>query len=126
MDQSSRRMISNRVADPERRSIGGWIRRVRRLVPWEVFIWIGGLTAMATMDPEGSHLFRLCPLDALGIPFCPGCGLGHSVAYLARGAVMKSLHAHPLGGPSVVILVGHCGRLLRHTYHVHARSRSLF
>lgn len=126
MNQSAGHMISNRVADPHRATIGAWIRRARRFVPWELFVWIGGLTAMATMDPEGSHLFRLCPLDALGFTFCPGCGLGHSVAYLARGAVMKSLHAHPLGGPAVVILIAHCGRLIRHTYHVYARTLSLF
>jgi hypothetical protein len=68
---------------------------------------------MATMDPGGAHLLSLCPLDALGFSFCPGCGLGHAVAYLARGDVMASVQAHPLGIPAVLILGTHVGRLLR-------------
>ena len=68
---------------------------------------------MATMDPTGEHLISLCPLDALGWTFCPGCGLGHSVAHLARGAFAASVHAHPLGLPAVLILVHHITRLVR-------------
>jgi hypothetical protein len=70
---------------------------------------------MATMDPTGDHLLRLCPLDALGASFCPGCGLGHAVAYLARGDLAASIQAHPLGIPAVLILGAHVVRLLRST-----------
>lgn len=126
MEQRPGSMISDRVGDDKCGSVGEWVRRAQRFVPWEALVWIGGVTAMATMDPAGAHLFRLCPLDALGFTFCPGCGLGHSVAYLARGAVMKSVHAHPLGGPAVLILIGHSGRLIRQTYQVYDRSPSLF
>lgn len=76
-------------------------------------MWSAGLLLMATMDPDGAHLFRLCPLDALGLSFCPGCGLGHAVAYLARGELVASMKAHPLGIPAVLILGTHVGRLLR-------------
>lgn len=68
---------------------------------------------MAAMDPAGTHMISLCPLDALGVPFCPGCGLGHAVAHLARGELAASLQAHPLGLPAVLILGAHVGRLLR-------------
>lgn len=68
---------------------------------------------MAAMDPHGTHLFSLCPLDAMGVSFCPGCGLGHSVAFLVRGELSASLQAHPLGLPAVLILLAHVGRLVR-------------
>lgn len=89
----------------------------------EMGAWTGGLLAMALMDPEGTHLVSLCPLEALGASFCPGCGLGHAVAYLARGAVVDSLRAHPLGIPAVLVLLVHLGRLIRHASAVRARTR---
>lgn len=86
-----------------------------RSLPHEAYVWPAGLLAMATMDPTGAHLFSLCPLDALGLSFCPGCGLGHAVAHLARGELTASFHSHPLGGPAVLILLHHLIRLVRRT-----------
>lgn len=88
------------------------VRRWRHL-PLDALFWTLGLLAMATMNPEGEHLISLCPLDALGASFCPGCGLGHAVAYLARGELVASVKAHPLGLPAVLILGAHVARLLR-------------
>lgn len=88
------------------------LRRVRGL-PIEALVWTAGLAAMAAMDPHGTHLFSLCPLDAMGVSFCPGCGLGHSVAFLVRGELSASVQAHPLGLPAVLILIVHVGRLVR-------------
>jgi hypothetical protein len=92
----------------------GWqmLRRVHRTGLVEAAIWGMGLVAMACMNPEGTHLISLCLLDALGVSFCPGCGLGHAVAYLARGAFVESIRAHPLGIPAVVVLLVHVGRLV--------------
>lgn len=97
---------------------------ILRGIPLEAGLWVIGLAAMATMDPRGEHLFRLCPLDGVGVSFCPGCGLGHAVAYLARGAFAESVQAHPLGVPAVLVLVGHVGRLVRDRRHVHSRLSS--
>ena len=97
-----------------------WHRLARR-IPLEAVLWAGGLLAMAAMDPRAEHFVGLCPLDALGLSFCPGCGLGHAVAYLARGALVASVQAHPLGIPAVLILCVHVGRLLRHGRCVDAR-----
>ncbi len=94
-----------------RRRLHGWWRRG----VLEAAIWIVGLAAMAMMNPDGSHLISLCPLDALGLSFCPGCGLGHAIAYLARGELAASVRAHPLGLPAVVILSVHVVRLLHST-----------
>jgi len=87
-------------------------------------MWMAGLVAMACMNPDGTHLISLCPLDALGGSFCPGCGLGHAVAYLARGAVVDSIQAHPLGIPAVVVLLVHVVRLLRQGHRGPTLSRS--
>lgn len=89
------------------------LRRWARDGRVEAVVWCVGLVAMATMAPNGDPLFRLCPLNALGAPFCPGCGLGHAVAHLARGNLTASIQAHPLGVPAVLILVTHVVRLLR-------------
>ena len=102
-------------------SIPPFLRDGRRYVPVEALLWSVGLLSMATMDPHGSHLISLCPLDALGASFCPGCGLGHAVAYLARGELTASIGAHPLGLPAVLILGTHVLRLLR--LHLLTQSR---
>jgi hypothetical protein len=92
-------------------------------LPFEALFWTAGLVAMAAMDPRGDHLFSLCPLDAIGVSICPGCGLGHAVAYLARGELVASVQAHPLGVPAVLILAIHVHRLVRRAgtgpLHVH-------
>lgn len=93
-------------------------RRLLRRTPLEAVVWIGGLLALAVMDPRGDHLFSLCPLDALGLSVCPGCGLGHAVAFLARGEWAASLRAHPLGGPAVLLLSARVVRLVRHARRV--------
>lgn len=94
------------------RDASGHGRRARA-VPREAYLWAAGLLAMATMDPTGEPLIGLCPLDALGFGFCPGCGLGHAIAYLARGELAASFHAHPLGGPAVLLLLHHITRLVQ-------------
>jgi hypothetical protein len=88
----------------------GWTRL--RSVPGEAYLWIAGLLAMAFADPKAAPLIDLCVFEALGASFCPGCGLGHAVAWLARGELVASWHAHPLGIPAVVILLGHTAQLV--------------
>ncbi len=89
----------------------GWTRL--RAVPKEAFVWIAGLLAMASADPTAPPLLDLCLFDALGAAFCPGCGLGHAIAWLARGEVAASFQAHPLGMPAVAVLLHHVARLIR-------------
>ncbi len=56
---------------------------------------------MATMNPyeDGTSW---CLFDALGFSYCPGEGLGHSIAFLFRGDVKEAFNAN-LMGPFVVI-----------------------
>jgi hypothetical protein len=71
---------------------------------WEALVWIIGLLLMATMDPANTHA-SLCPLNALGFHWCPGCGLGHSIAWLFRADPVQSFQTHALGIPAVMIIV---------------------
>jgi hypothetical protein len=72
---------------------------------FELFFWTGALAALVFTDPSGPAHFSLCPLKAMGITWCPGCGLGHSISWLFRGKINNSLHAHPLGIPALGIIL---------------------
>lgn len=70
---------------------------------FEAAIWITALLLLAFMPIEGEH-YSLCAFHNLGIGFCPGCGLGHSINYLFHGQFEASFYAHPFGIPAVAIL----------------------
>jgi hypothetical protein len=70
----------------------------------EGIIWITALILLAFMEPTCQH-HSLCPFNALGLGFCPGCGLGHSISYFFRGDFANSFQAHPLGIFAVVMLL---------------------
>ncbi|GIV58628.1 MAG: hypothetical protein KatS3mg042_1541 [Rhodothermaceae bacterium] len=94
------------------------MRSVMQRIPVEALVWTAGLAALACMDPEAEHLFSLCLFKNLGLPFCPGCGLGHAVAYLVRGDLAASWQAHPLGVPAVLMLTGRIVALVRQARHI--------
>ncbi len=49
----------------------------------------------------------------MGISWCPGCGLGHSIAFLLHGNIYNSLHAHWLGIPALLIILYRIANLIR-------------
>ena len=51
----------------------------------ELLLWSGGLVFLALMDPGRPPLFDFCLFKRLGVPFCPGCGLGRSISYFLHG-----------------------------------------
>jgi hypothetical protein len=61
------------------------------------------LIALAATSPV-NECASLCPFHHLGISWCPGCGLGHSISWLFRGDFVNSFYAHPLGIPAVLII----------------------
>jgi hypothetical protein len=70
----------------------------------EAVIWISALILLAFTPVQGEH-YSLCVFNNLGIGFCPGCGLGHSITYFFNGDLSASFNAHPLGIPAVAILI---------------------
>ncbi len=72
------------------------------------FEWIAlslGLTAMAVMNPYIGNGTSWCLFESLGITFCPGDGLGHSVAYLFRGDYILAIEANLMGPAAVAVII---------------------
>jgi hypothetical protein len=72
---------------------------------FELIFWIAALVSLAFTDPAGPAHFSLCPLKAMGITWCPGCGLGHAISWLFRGNIRNSFHAHWLGMPALCVIL---------------------
>ena len=84
------------------------------------FEWIAlttGLILMFLIDPA-SQAPTLCPLDRLGFEYCPGTGLGTSVAYAARGELVSSFESHPAGIPAIIIMVLRIGSIFHRNYQI--------
>ena len=86
--------------------------RTARHLPPEAAIWTAALVALACTDPRAGGLVSLCVLKGLGLPFCPGCGLGHSIAFLLEGQWTAAVQAHPLGPVALPVLVGRITKFL--------------
>lgn len=75
------------------------MKTINRHSEWIVFLT--GLILMAFLDPY-SYSKSLCLIDYFGFSYCPGEGLGHSIALFFRGNISSSLEAN-LMGPFVVL-----------------------
>jgi hypothetical protein len=76
----------------------------RRVSP-EMLVWAAVLCFPLLIDPYVQGHISLCPFKAVGIDFCPGCGLGRSMALLYRGDLAESLRVHPMGIVALAILI---------------------
>ena len=74
-------------------------------IGFEAFVWITSLLFLAFINLPGTTHFTICPLNNLGIEFCPGCGLGNSISYLLHGNLTASFAAHPLGIFALMIIL---------------------
>jgi len=95
------RLYSVRLIGDADRDMKRFLKYFSRPYRMELFLWIGLLLAPILIDPSKSHS-SLCLFHNLGIDFCPGCGLGRSLAYFYRGDLAHSFLANPLG----IILFG--------------------
>lgn len=77
----------------------------------ELICWLSGLLIVAISDPCYSH-YTLCIFKLAGFPYCPGCGLGHSLGFLVRGEFAASFNAHPLGMPALFFIFLRIYRLI--------------
>jgi hypothetical protein len=71
---------------------------------FELVFWIAAMLCLAFTSPVAESHFTLCPLKLMGIKWCPGCGLGHSIIYLFHGDIRNSFQAHWLGIPAVIVI----------------------
>lgn len=81
----------------------------------EAVIWIVAIIALALTSPV-DQCYSLCLFHHLGISWCPGCGLGHSISWLFRGEIVESFNAHPLGIPALLIIGIRVGKILYRNY----------
>ena len=78
-----------------------------------MIFWIFALMILAISDPHQPHL-SLCLFKLAGIPYCPGCGLGHAISYLFRGEFISSFNTHPLALPALFFILLRLYRLIFH------------
>lgn len=79
---------------------------------FEVLVFSAGLILLALMDPETVNGPSFCLFEQLGITFCPGEGLGHSISYAFRGDFYSALEYNVLGPFTIIILVGRIIQIL--------------
>ena len=88
----------------------------------EALLWTVGLLLLLFVDPYGEQHFDFCLFKNLGFEYCPGCGLGRSIALLYRGELTASLSAHPLGMAVFGVILSRIIKLARRTYN-HLKDR---
>ncbi|MEO6522638.1 MAG: DUF2752 domain-containing protein [Mucilaginibacter sp.] len=71
---------------------------------FELIFWVAAMLALVVSNPYQASHFEICPLKLMGITWCPGCGIGHSISFLFHGNIQASLHAHWLGIPALIII----------------------
>ncbi len=62
----------------------------------EWIFWSATVLLLAATDPTDPPLVELCIWKFVGYDPCPGCGLGHALAYLLKGNLLSAIDAHPL------------------------------
>lgn len=97
-----------------RRELSEKLVRLRKF-PWELAFWLGALLFIYfTTGPVHEAHFTLCPIGMLGMGFCPGCGLGHSIGEIFRGEFLNSFYTHPLGFFALGVILHRIFTLTKH------------
>lgn len=73
---------------------------------FEWTILLSGLIIVGLMNPYINNGPSFCLLEALNFAYCPGEGLGHSIAFTFRGDLLNAFEAHPFGPVAIIILSG--------------------
>ncbi|WP_145662300.1 DUF2752 domain-containing protein [Chitinophaga polysaccharea] len=81
----------------------------------ELMAWPLGLILLYMMKPDQKSE-SLCLLKRAGIPFCPGCGLGHGIHYFLHGQWDTAIRHHWLSPLVVVVLLYRIIQLARLQY----------
>ncbi|HEX6982247.1 MAG TPA: DUF2752 domain-containing protein [Balneolaceae bacterium] len=71
---------------------------------FEILAFTAGLLLLAFMNPHAANGPTLCLFERLGFSFCPGEGLGHSIAFIFQGEIYKSIETNFLGVFAIIIL----------------------
>jgi hypothetical protein len=77
----------------------------------ELFFWLTAMVVLACTDPSTPPVIDLCVFKWAGVT-CPGCGLGHGIAYLLDTNFLAAIDSHPLAPFALVTISGRIFRLL--------------
>ena len=77
----------------------------------ELFFLTAALVWLFFMQP-GEPGASLCFFRWLGISWCPGCGLGHSIHYALHAQFSASVQQHILGIPAILVMLHRIRQLL--------------
>ncbi|MCD2425261.1 DUF2752 domain-containing protein [Niabella pedocola] len=69
----------------------------------ETITWSAVLILLFFMNTASS--FSLCPFRALGISWCPGCGIGHAMHHTLHLHFGTAWQEHKLGIPATAVLI---------------------
>jgi len=83
--------------------------------PIELIVWITSIFYFALINPEEQHI-SLCLFKRIGLPWCPGCGIGHAISFLLHGEITRSFQVHPLGLFALLVLVARIINLIKMEY----------
>jgi len=78
--------------------------------------WTMALILLAFSNPHSYSGPNFCLFEALGFPYCPGHGLGHSIAFTLNGNLSAAFAAHPLGPFALIVLAGRIVKLLHKAF----------
>ncbi len=92
-----------------------------KMLGFEGAVWTAALVYLAFFfNPADAH-FTICPLSNFGFEYCPGCGLGRSIALLFSGNFVESFQTHILGIPAVIILIFRTISILKTNLSIHKK-----
>ncbi|MEG8946246.1 DUF2752 domain-containing protein [Rosettibacter firmus] len=86
-------------------------------IEWEAIAWIMGFIFLMLINPYAEQTFTLCPLNNMGITYCPGCGLGRSISFIFHFDFSNSFKSHPLGLIALIIILHRIIMLVMKTYN---------
>ncbi len=91
--------------------------QILKMIEWEGVLWLIALIYLFFINPYQTQHFTLCPFRNAGITFCPGCGLGRSIAFLYYGDIIASLKTHLLGIAAFILISLRITKLFFRTIH---------
>ncbi len=71
---------------------------------FELLFWIGSLTFLGITASAECH-YSFCLFKLAGLPWCPGCGIGHAIGFILQGKFLLSWQTHWLGGPALLVIL---------------------
>ncbi len=77
----------------------------------ELFFWFSALLLLFFMPWQSGY--SLCPLKAVGFPYCWGCGIGNAIHHALRGEWLLSWQHHFFGIPATLIIFNRILQIIR-------------